>query len=138
MSNKTKETEMTEKTRELLLAMKAAGYEHATVFVDDNRVPDSVRIRKGSIGFYWGHGSPWNAKAGTGSPFKVICGAPAVRVDCGPDADYGHPTQPAVRAVLKQMELAGRHTGVSGDGHDIDPIHCDKLTAGYYSLSEVV
>ena len=43
--------EITEKTREFLLACKEAGYERVTIFVHDKRVPCSVRLRKGSTGW---------------------------------------------------------------------------------------
>ncbi len=43
--------EMTEKTREFLLACKEAGYERVTIFIHDKRVPCSVQIRKGSTGW---------------------------------------------------------------------------------------
>lgn len=158
---------MTEKTKTLLLAMKAAGYEHATVFVHDKRVPDSVRIRKGSTGWEAGEdgmvvneytdekeffckrnggycfpGEYWGHGVPEDSPktyrpFKVICGAPSRTMKCNRDEYNGRLEAPAIKIVLQRLGLVGTHQGVSGDGHDIKRHCCKELSAGYYNLAEL-
>ena len=124
----------TEKTEEFLQACKEAGYERVTIFVADKRVPDSVRIKKGSCtngpGWYWGTGAP------TG-PFRVVCGAPEQRgvhatlknVDGQPKMGW-----PKMWEIVHRLDLHNRGAG-SGDGHDV--LCPALLTAGYYDLSEL-
>lgn len=153
--------QITEKTEEFLQACKKAGYERITIFVHDKRVPDSVRIRKGSTG--WGpdedgmrlnkhthlmqfypnpkitgscHGAYWGL--GTrDDPFRVVCGAPEQR---GAHATLRHTNGQPKMGWPKMWEIVhrlGLHKGGagSGDGHDI---YCPSaLTAGYYDLAEL-
>ena len=120
---------ITEKTEEFLQACKEAGYERVTIFVTDKRVPDSVRIKKGSCvpgaGFYWG----WGTKE---DPYRVVCGAPKQR---GPHHSLPGNNWPKMWEIVHRLDLHNRGAG-SGDGHDV--LCTDILTAGYYDLAELV
>ena len=147
---------MNERTKELLLECKKAGYERVTIFVADKRVPDSIRIRKGSTGWnadengmfeiddimkfcpkenyrgtYWGRG-PLEEYS------KVICGAPDRSGPCPelPDKkpDGTSHTWPAMWGIIKNSEFVKSGFG-SGNGHEVDSR--GTLDAGYYDLSEV-
>ena len=116
--------DVNERTMEFLLACKGAGYERVTVCVTDKRVPDSVRIKKGSTGDYWGRGTP-------ASPFKVVCGAPPMRCK---HHFYRRSKKPAMWTIVKELGLHYAGAG-NGDGHDI--LTPSQLTAGYYDLAEI-
>lgn len=152
-------TEITEKTREFLLACKKAGYERVTIFIHDKRVPCSVRLRKGSTGWgadedrmvefdgrngpekrfvckngaysgtYWGMGNE-----GT-TPRKVVCGFPE-RLRPAPTSVCPGRALPWMWQIVKDLDLNQRGAGHL-DGHDIRPELCHLLTEGYYDLSEV-
>lgn len=115
---------VTEKTQEFLEACRAVGYERVTIFVADKRVPDSVLIKKESEGGYWGRGGP-------GSPYKVVCGAPA---RTGPHPMLGGDNWPAMWGVVRRLGLNSRGGG-NRDAHDI--CETSLLTAGYYDLAEL-
>ena len=100
-----------------------AGYEKVTIFVADERLPLSVHIQKGSTGTYWGQGT-------ASFPFKVVCGAPEQR---GPHYKWGGNGCPKMWSIVKKLGLNPKGGG-SGDGHDIHPVRCPDLKAGYYEV----
>lgn len=147
---------MTEETKKLLLECKKAGYERVTIFVADKRVPDSVRIRKGSTGWnadedgmfkidgimkfvpkegysgsYWGR-RPLDLYS------KIICGAPDISGDCPGlpthKTDGTSHTWPAMWGIIKNSEFVRGGYG-SGNSHQVDC--CGTLDPGYYDLSEI-
>ena len=124
---------ITEKTEEFLQACKEAGYERVTIFIADKRVPDSVRIKKGSGGSYWGFGPPDSL---VNPKFKIVCGAPG---RTGPHPQLKGNIWPAMWGIVKRIELNSHGNG-SGDGHDVGELYSKytPLTAGYYDLAELV
>ena len=120
---------ITEKTEEVLQACKEAGYERVTIFVADWRVPDSVRIKSGSLvpgaGSYWGRGT-------RSEPHQVVCAAPEQR---GTHHSLPGNNWPKMWAIVKKLGLHNAGSG-SGDGHDV--LCPAALTAGYYDLAELV
>ena len=149
---------ITEKTEEFLQACKEAGYERVTIFVHDERVPDSVAIRKGSTGwdadedgmslrpdedtprftpkYTKGYGGDYWGIAPAGVPFspkfKVVCGAPEQR---GPHPTLPGNNWPKMWGIVRRLKL-NAWGGGSGDGHDIQTP--SLLTTGYYDLAELV
>lgn len=123
---------ITEKTDEFLQACKEAGYERVTIFVHDKRVPDSVLIKKGSVGDYWGYCLPGGLQK---TKFKVVCGSPARK---GPHPTLKGVNWPAMWGIVRRLGL-NSHGGGNRDGHDVNDVYSntDPLTAGYYDLAEL-
>lgn len=146
---------MTKKTKELLLRLKAVGYEQVTIFVHDKRVPSSVYVRKMSTG--WGadedgmfeipdtegemrfapkgvnsyNGTWWGLGNPVGIPFKVISADPP---QTGYYTDSGRKTWPNIKGVMEEMSLGG---SVHSESHSIKKSLCGLFTPGYYDLAEI-
>jgi len=126
------ENKMNERTKQLLLECKKAGYERVTIFIADKRVPDSVKIEKESTNReYWGFGTREH-------PHKIVCGSPDVSGDCPglpTTKQDGTPhTWPAMWGVVKRSsDLRGGAGKLNG--HSIK--NTSLLDAGYYDLSEI-
>ncbi len=140
---------MTDETLEFLQECKKAGYERVTIFIADERLPISVKIRKDNTGLeldddginskgqycpkngrmshYWGHGTD-------SFPFKVVCASPERK---GPHPQYRHKDKwPAIWGIVKRLDL-NHYGGGNLDGHDIGAHAVPLLDAGYYVLSEI-
>ncbi len=121
---------ITDKTRELLLACKDAGYKVVTVLVRDKRVPLSKKIKRG----WWFGDQP--SVAGP-SPIKVICAAPEqldeIKLKSGTGAHY----RPKMWRIIEECGLVnGMKWGACGlsDSKEIHPDFLKDLTPGCYDL----
>ncbi len=110
---KNKGKEMKEKTAELIAACKEAGYEHLTVFTENENVPES-KIRPSGYGQYKGRNI-------------LICAHPERLEENG---------EPKMWGIVRGLGLNPH----GGSGYaDCFPVHRDLLhlfDAGYYDLSE--
>lgn len=118
--------ETTSKTQELLKKCKEAGYEKITIFIRNKNIPATMKIKDG---IWFGQ----NAIMDDGQimevyKHKVVCGYPEQR-----DKD----NWPKMWGIVKDCGLTvGFNMGGFGlgDAHDVHPMFCEELTAGYYEL----
>lgn len=119
---------MNERTRELLLECKKAGYEYVAIGVIDKRVPISQQIEKAGDKRYGPYGCTGAYWARLGGPPKVICAAPNRR-------DSG---RPAIWDICEKSPLTAsisyRGCGC-GESHEIMSRH--DLDLGCYVLAEL-
>ncbi len=123
---------MNDETQTFLLKCKDAGYERVTILVRDKRIPRSKTIKSGA----WFGDKP-TAEDMPNTPIKVICGYPGQLGKC-----QGLPGNnwPQMWSIVNECGLtAGLLFGGSGlgDCHDIHPLFCRRLTAGYYDLVDI-
>lgn len=120
---------MNERTRELLLECKKAGYEFVTIGVVDKRVPISQQIEKTGDKRYGPHectGAYWGETASF--PPRVVCAAPNRR-------DSG---RPAIWDICEKSPLTAglQYRGCGcGESHEIMSNH--RLDCGCYVLAEL-
>ena len=122
---------MTEKTKELLLECKKAGYEIVTVFVRDKRVPRSITIKSGS---WFGDMSKPD---GNKTLIKVICGYP---VKLGKHWKYSGSKWPKMWSIIKKCGLTlglDFHGFGLGDCYNVHPGLVGTLTPGCYELEDL-
>ena len=115
---------MNEKTKELLLECKKAGYEVVTVFVRDKRVPRSKTIKRGD---WFGYGT-------LKSPYKVICGYPE---RLGSHWRYSGNNWPKMWSIVKKCGLViglDFNGAGMGDCYNIHSSLTETLTPGCYEL----
>ena len=140
--------EITERTTEFLNECKKAGYEKITIFIADERVPCSVFLRKFNTGWNIdedginehgrfvpkkGYVAGWWGKGNRDDPFKVVCGHPE---KIGPHPQYKTLNWPAIWGIVKRLGL-NHGGGGHCDGHDVNDIAVEELTAGFYDLAEM-
>ncbi len=128
---------MKTKTLEFLKACKEVGYEKVTIFIKDERVPPTMKIKDGCWFGQWGTRiinevqEPYEQYT-----HKVVCGYPPKRCE---NTKLGG-SWPAMWQVVKDCGLvAGLWFGGFGlgDAHDIETTFIEDMDAGYYDLAEI-
>ena len=117
---------MTDRTKELLKACKEAGYEQVALLVADERVPQSVKLKKETPYFY-------NTVTPPGKCPRLVCGFPNVRgVN---EHTMGH-KYPKMWHIVRTQGL-NRGGGGYGDCFPIEPALINELTPGFYDLTSL-
>ncbi len=115
---------ITEKTKELLMECKKAGYKIVAVLVKDRKVPQSMSIKMGS----------WAGLGTINSPYKIISGCPE---RLGEIKGYPGNAWPRMRGIARELDLCGINGGYGlGDSIDIHKLFVGDLTPGCYDLSK--
>lgn len=116
--------EMTNETRELLVACREAGYETVAIFCEDKRVPESKNFKNTSYPYHRGS-------------LRLVCGSPPQRDEPQQGAEGGvSGPWPKMWRIVKEQRLAH-----SGNGYgDCFPVCEDlmhTLTAGCYETKDI-
>ena len=122
---------MEDRTQEFLKACKDAGYERVTIYIKDERVPQTMKIKDGRWFGKWFIDDKGERKELM--THKVVCGFP--------ERIGEHPTLlgngwPLMWSIVKQF-FQNSYGGGCGDAHDIHPSLVGMLKAGYYDLAEL-
>ena len=128
---------MKTKTLEFLKACKEVGYEKVTIFVRDERVPPTMKIKDGSWFGKWGKRIRNDIEEDYEQhTHKVVCGYPPMRCE---NTKLGGNWSAMWQIVNDCGLVVGLKFGGCGlgDAHDIEKTFIEDMDAGYYDLATI-